>query len=59
MEEKTLLRMRHLRDKREKGTLTDAEKEELNELEAGLTKSLVCRDLSEEYTISEMRSVFD
>lgn len=59
MEEKTLLRMRHLRDKREKGTLTDAEKEELSELEAGLTKSLVCRDLSEEYTTSEMCSVFD
>lgn len=59
MEEKTLLRMRCLRNKREKGTITDEEREELTELEAKLTKSPVCRDLSEEYLVSEMSTLFD
>ena len=59
MEEKTLLRMRVLRDKRENGAISAEETKELDELEAGLTKSSVCRDLSEEYTDFEMRALFN
>lgn len=59
MEEKTLLRVRFLRDKRKNGVISADEKKELDDLEAGLIKSPVCRDLSEEYTVFEMSTLFN
>lgn len=59
MEEKTLLRMRKLVAKRNQNIATKEELAELEEIESTLVSNAVCRDLSEQYTIDELYTLFD
>jgi len=59
MKERTLYRLRELRTKKERNTITAKEAIELKNIETTLTSNGVVRDLSEQYTVDEMITMFD